>query len=81
MPKRVSGSARTTRDGERAMYASRIAYGSRISLFWIAYLVVGIVVAADRNYLEGIGNIEQVVEAALAVVLWPLVLLDVSMRI
>ena len=53
----------------------------RFSLFWILYLIAGLVVAGDRNYLEGIGNIEEVVEAALAVLLWPLLLLGVDMRI
>jgi hypothetical protein len=61
--------------------STRVAYGYRPSLLWIAYLVIGIVVAADRNYLEEAGNVEKVAEAFLAVVLWPLVLLDVSMRI
>ena len=44
---------------------------------WISilYLVIGVVVAADRNYFSGIGNLKEVVEAILAVVLWPLVLL------
>jgi hypothetical protein len=53
----------------------------RPSLLWIAYLVIGVIVAASNNYLEGVGNVEQAAEAALAILLWPLVLLDVSMRI
>jgi predicted small secreted protein len=52
----------------------------RSNLLWILYLVAGVVVAADRNYLSGIGDIQAVAEALLAVVLWPLVLLGVSMR-
>jgi hypothetical protein len=50
------------------------------SLLTIAYFVIGAIVAADRNYFEHVNRIEEVAEAALAVVLWPLVLLDVSMR-
>jgi hypothetical protein len=42
--------------------------------------VVGAFVASDRHYFEKVNRIEEVAEAALAVVLWPLVLLDVSMR-
>jgi hypothetical protein len=38
-------------------------YGYRVNLLWIAYLIVGAVVAADRHYLEAVNNIEQVVEA------------------
>jgi hypothetical protein len=56
-------------------------YGYRINLLWIAYLIVGVVVAADRHYFQAVNNIEEVVEAGLAIFLWPLVLLDVSMRI
>jgi hypothetical protein len=63
------------------MYVRRYAYGFGTNILWIAYLVIGVVVAADRNYLEGVGTIEKVAEAVLAVFLWPLVLLDVSMRI
>jgi hypothetical protein len=50
------------------------------SLFTIIYLVVGAIVASDYDYFKGVNKIEEVAEAALAVVLWPLVLLDVSMR-
>lgn len=46
----------------------------------IIYLIVGVVVAANRNYFTGIDNIEQLVEAVLAVILWPLVLLGIAMR-
>ena len=53
----------------------------RISLFWILYLIAGLVIAGDRNYLKGIDNVEEVVEAALAVLLWPLLLLGVDMRV
>jgi hypothetical protein len=56
-------------------------YGYRINLLWIAYLIVGVVVAADRHYFQAVNNIEEVAEAGLAIFLWPLVLLDVSMRI
>lgn len=46
----------------------------------IIYLIVGVVVAVDRNYFRGINNVEEVVEAILAVILWPLVLLGIDMR-
>jgi hypothetical protein len=64
------------------MYARRATFGFALSnLLWIAYFVVGAVVAADHKYFDKANNIEQVVEAILAVVLWPLVLLGVDMRI
>jgi hypothetical protein len=56
-------------------------YGYRgPSLIGILYLVVGVIVAADRNSFRGVNNIEEVVEALLAVFLWPLVLLGIDMR-
>jgi hypothetical protein len=57
-----------------------MGYGRGPSLVTIIYLVVGAIVASDRNYFEHVNKIEEVAEAALAIVLWPLVLLDVSMR-
>src|SRR5436190_1238498 len=45
-----------------------------------AYLVIGAIVASGHHYFEHVDHIKQVAEAALAVVLWPLVLLGVSMR-
>jgi spore maturation protein SpmA len=52
------------------------------NLIWLAYLVVGIVVAADRNYLEHLGNVDDVASAIFAVLLWPLLLLgiDITLR-
>jgi spore maturation protein SpmA len=52
------------------------------NLIWLAYLVIGIVVAADRNYLEHLGNVDDVASAIFAVLLWPLLLLgiDITLR-
>lgn len=55
--------------------------GRGLSLITIIYLVVGAFVASDHGYFENVNRIEEVAEAALAVALWPLVLLDVSMRL
>jgi hypothetical protein len=64
------------------MYARRATLGFGIpSLLWIAYFVAGAVIAADHKYFDKVDKVEQVVEAALAVLLWPLVLLGVDMRI
>jgi hypothetical protein len=57
-----------------------MGYGRGPSLLTIIYLAVGAFVASDHNYFKGVNKIEEVAEAALAIVLWPLVLLDVSMR-
>ncbi len=47
----------------------------------IIYLVVGFIVAADRNYLENLDQLKRLASAALAVLLWPLLLLGIDLRI
>ncbi len=56
-------------------------YGRGPSLFTILWIVVGIIVAADNKYLKNIDDVEAVLSAILAVLLWPLVLLDVNLHI
>ena len=55
-------------------------FGRGPSLLTIVYLVIGAIVANAHHYFEHVDKIKQVAEAALATVLWPLVLLGVSMR-
>ena len=54
-------------------------------LLGIAYIVVGVLVAAgvigNDNYLSNINNFKEVIDAILAVLLWPLVLLGVHFHI
>ncbi len=50
-------------------------------LVTIIYLVVGFIVAADRNYLENLDQLKRLASAALAVLLWPLLLLGINLRI
>ena len=50
-------------------------------LIAIVYLVVGAVVASSKNYFDHLGNIKGIASAILAVVLWPLVLLDVDLHL
>jgi succinate dehydrogenase/fumarate reductase cytochrome b subunit len=49
------------------------------------YLVVGILVAAgvigDQNYLSDVNTFKEVIDAILAVLLWPLVLLGVHFHV
>ncbi len=57
----------------------------RSGLF-LLYLVVGVLVAAsiigsERNYFSDLSNLEEIAEMVLAVLLWPLVLLDVNVNI
>lgn len=51
------------------------------SLFTIIYLLIGVFVAADHKYFRNVDDIEAVLSAVLAILLWPLVLFDVSLHI
>jgi hypothetical protein len=55
------------------------------SWLFVIYIIVGVLVAAgvigDDNYLNGVSNIEEVLNAVLAVLLWPLVLLGINFNI
>ncbi len=46
------------------------------SLFVLVYFGVGVAVAAERNYFQHVHGVRGVVAAILAIVLWPLLLLD-----
>ncbi len=50
-------------------------------LIGIVYLIIGFLVAAAREYLGGIDGVNDVVSAALAILLWPLVLLGIDFEI
>jgi hypothetical protein len=53
----------------------------RLSLGSIIWLIIGVVVAASHHYLAHISTIRAVVSAALAVVLWPLLLLGINLHV
>lgn len=53
--------------------------GSR--LLGLVWLIVGVVVAARRDYLEGIDTAGELLSAVLAILLWPLVLLGVDLHV
>jgi hypothetical protein len=53
----------------------------RISLSTIIWLVVGALVASAHDYLVNLNAIRPVVSAALAVVLWPLLLLGINLHV
>lgn len=56
-------------------------YGRGPSLLSLIYLIIGAFVAADNKYFKNVDDIEEVLSAILAIILWPLVLLDVNLRI
>jgi hypothetical protein len=53
----------------------------RISLLTVIYLVVGIVIANSHNYFEHVDGVKPFLSAILAVVLWPLISLGISLHI
>ena len=44
------------------------------------YLVIGLIVAYDRNYITS-GLLKRLVSMLLGIVLWPLLLLDVDLQV
>jgi hypothetical protein len=53
----------------------------RSSLFGIVYLVVGVAIAAQKDYFKNVDTIRLIASAVLAVVLWPLLLLGIDLHI
>jgi hypothetical protein len=51
------------------------------TLLIVAYVVIGVIVAANEDYLRNLGNLRRILSALLAIVLWPLVLLGVDLHI
>jgi hypothetical protein len=51
------------------------------TLIGAAYLIAGVIVAANEDYLRNLDNVRRVVSAILAIVLWPLVLFGVDLHI
>jgi hypothetical protein len=47
----------------------------------IVYLVIGVAVAAQHHYLAHLNTASRILSALLAILLWPLVLLGVSLTI
>jgi len=45
------------------------------------YLIVGVIVAATHDYLDHLGTGKLILEAIVAVILWPLVLAGVEVDI
>jgi hypothetical protein len=53
----------------------------RLPLGTVIWLVVGAVVAANEDFFDRADSLEGVLSAILAVLLWPLVLLDINVAI
>ena len=51
----------------------------RPSLLTIIYVVIGVVIAANRDYFVDIDGLRGILSAVLAVLLWPLILFGVDL--
>lgn len=47
----------------------------------IIYLIVGVVIASSHHYLAHASSLKAIVSAVLAIVLWPLILLGISLHV
>ena len=45
------------------------------------YVAVGIFLAANKDYFQNLDTVKRVLSALLAILLWPLLLLDVNLHI
>ena len=50
------------------------------SIVAVVYLVIGVVVASQRDYLDDHDRLKPILSAILAILLWPLVLLGIDLR-
>jgi hypothetical protein len=53
----------------------------RFGIGTIVWLVVGVIVASSNHYLNHIGALKPVISAVLAVLLWPLLLLNINLHV
>ena len=50
-------------------------------LLGLIYVAIGVFIAVSKDYLENLDTFKRVVSAALAILLWPLLLLGVDLHI
>ena len=53
----------------------------RLRLLTLVWLIVGVAIAASHHYFTHLGTWRQILSAALAIVLWPLILLGIDLRV
>lgn len=51
-----------------------------VSLLFVVWILVGLVVAVQRSYIT-VALLKAIISAVLAIVLWPLVLLGINMHL
>jgi hypothetical protein len=50
-------------------------------LLALIYIVIGVLVAAARNYFERLDSVRGIVSLLIAILVWPVVVFDVDVRI
>jgi hypothetical protein len=50
-------------------------------LLTVAYCIIGLIVAANHDYLVRLDTLKRIASGLLGILLWPLVLLGVDLRI
>ena len=53
----------------------------RVSPIALVYVVIGVIVAVSKDYLENLDRLKPIISAILAVLLWPLVLIGVDVHV
>ena len=74
-----------------ALYAPRVltaavevrgvVRGRSVPLVFVVWLLIGAVVAGSHHYFDNLGSVGAVLSAALAILLWPLILIGVHFNI
>lgn len=52
-----------------------------VGIVTLVYILVGVLIANNNDYFRNVNDLEEIVSAILAVVLWPLVLLGVDLQL
>ncbi len=47
----------------------------------LLYMLVGVVLASSNNYFDNADKLKPILSALLAILLWPLLLLDINLHI
>ena len=55
--------------------------GRTVPLSVVVWLLLGAIIAGSHHYFDNLGSIGAIISAALAVILWPLVLVGVGIHI
>jgi uncharacterized membrane protein len=56
-------------------------FGGRVSILGIAWVVIGVVVAAANDYFDSLESTGRVLTAIAAILMWPILLFGYDVRI